>query len=417
MLDPDLLRTNPEAVRASLTNRGAEVDLDALIAKDEAYRAKLRDLEDLQAESNLLSKKIPALEKGSVEQNEALAAAKDLSARTKALKEEVDVLREEFVTAMLYVPNVLDDSVPPGGKDESVEVRSIGEPTVLTFPPKPHEEIGAARGVFDFERARKMSGARFTALADTGAKLMRALITYLLETHSARGYKEWWVPYLVQAHALRGTGQLPKFEEDLFKAGESHYLIPTAEVPLTNLHADEILPGEELPLKYTAYTPCFRSEAGSYGKDTSGLIRQHQFDKVELVKFCRPEESAAELESLTADAEYVLRDLGLPYRVVVLCTGDTGFAAAKTYDLEVWFPSQGKYREISSCSMFGDFQARRAGIRYRDADGKTRYVHTLNGSGVAIGRLLAAILENCQQEDGSVRVPEKLVPYLGRETL
>jgi len=318
---------------------------------------------------------------------------------------------------MLSIPNIPDPSVPEGeGEDDNPTVRTWGTPPSFSFPVRDHVDIGADLGILDFERAAKIAGARFCLSMGAGALLERALINFMLDVHTREhGYLEVLPPFVANSASFFGTGQLPKFEEDLFKlAGTDYYLVPTAEVPVTNIVRDEILPGERLPLKMTAYTPCFRAEAGSYGKDVRGMIRQHQFNKVELVKVCRPEESGAELESLTADAEDILKKLGLPYRVVTLCTGDTGFSSAKTYDIEVWVPSQNRYREISSCSNFTDFQARRAKIRFRDsAAGKTRLAHTLNGSGLAAGRTVVAVLENFQQADGSVAVPEALRPYMG----
>ncbi len=345
-----------------------------------------------------------------------MAEMKTLGDRIKDVEESLRAVEERVTELALRIPNLPHSSVPIGNDPTgNQEVRRWGTPQKFAFTPKPHWEIGETLGILDFERAAKMVGARFAVLTGLGAKLERALINYMLDLHTARhGYEEVVLPFMVNRAAMTGTGQLPRFEEDLFRLRDDEYfLIPTAEVPLTNLHREEILSDGRLPIRYTAYTPCFRREAGSYGKDTRGLIRLHQFNKVELVAFARPEESYEELERLTGAAEAVLQGLGLPYRVVTLCTGDMGFAAAKTYDLEVWLPSQGAFREISSCSNCDAFQARRASIRYRRQNGKTDLVHTLNGSGLAVGRTLVAILENCQQRDGSVLIPEVLRPYVG----
>jgi seryl-tRNA synthetase len=342
---------------------------------------------------------------------------RELSQKIKAGEGELGAVEGELDALLLDLPNAPHASVPDGAGEDANPVLSVwGEKPTFAFAPKQHFELGEALGILDFEAGGKISGARFTVLRGAGARLTRALMTFMLDLHTSRGYREVWPPVLVRREAMVGTGQLPKFEDDAFKTAGEHelFLAPTAEVPVTNLHRDEILDGARLPIRYCAYTPCFRAEAGSYGKDTRGLIRQHQFDKVEIVKFVAPETSEAELEGLRADAEEVLRRLGLHYRVVTLCTGDLGFSAAKTYDLEVWLPGQDAYREISSCSTFEDFQARRASIRYRPSAGeKPRHVHTLNGSGVAIGRTVVAILEQCQEADGSIRIPEALRPYLG----
>ena len=335
--------------------------------------------------------------------------------RIKELEKRVAAVEENLQQIVMGIPNLCDDSVPVGKDDsDNVEIKRWGTIPDFTFAPKPHWEISEKLGILDFERAAKISGARFSVLKGLGSRLERALINFMLDLHTQKhGYIEILPPFMVNAESMIATGQLPKFEADLFRiSGWDFYLIPTAEVPVTNIHRDETLPEKQLPIKYCSYTPCFRSEAGSYGKDTRGLIRQHQFDKVELVKFTRPEDSGKELETLLADAEEVLQLLKLPYRVVALCTGDLGFSATKTYDIEVWMPTQNKYREISSCSNFGDFQARRGGIRYRPRDsGKSSLVHTLNGSGLAVGRTLAAILENFQRSDGTIFIPEVLEPY------
>ena len=383
---------------------------------DHERRSILRELESLRAERNAKSKEIGMLKRKGEDTSSLEEEVKKIKESIEAYEEKLASVEEKLRDLMLRIPNLPHKSVPIG-KDESenVEVRRWGKPKDFSFEPRPHWEIGERLGIFDFERAGKISGSRFVILKDWGAKLERALINFMLDLHSRKGYKEVWPPHLVRPEILVGTGQLPKFEEELYKCERDNlYLIPTAEVPLTNLYRDEILSEEDLPIYMVSYTPCYRREAGSYGKDVRGIIRQHQFNKVELVKIVKPEHSyeELELERLTADAEDVLRLLELPYRVVLLCTGDMGFASAKTYDIEVWFPSQGRYREISSCSNCEDFQARRMNTRYRDAQGKLHFVHTLNGSGLAIGRTLAAILENYQQEDGSVVVPEALRDYL-----
>ena len=417
MLDLRLIRTDPERVREAVRRRGADVPLERLIEADKAWRAKLSEVEKLKAERNEASAAIGALKRAGQDASEAIARMKSVAERIKQLDAEVAALEEEIQGLLLEIPNIPHESVPVGSSDaENVEVKRVGEPPRFDFEPRPHWELGAHLGLLDFERAAKVTGARFSFLKGVGARLERALIQFMLDLHTREsGYTELWAPFIVNEASMRGTGQLPKFAQDMFRLdGTDYYLVPTAEVPLTNYHAGEILDGRLLPLKYTAYTPCFRAEAGAHGRDTRGLIRQHQFDKVELVKFTTPESSYEELERLLADAEKVLQALELPYRVSVLCTGDLGFAAAKTYDIEVWMPSYGRYVEISSCSNFEDFQARRAQIRYRPEPGaKAELVHTLNGSGLAVGRTFAAVLENFQQADGTVRVPERLRPYLG----
>jgi seryl-tRNA synthetase len=384
---------------------------------DQRRRDLTSSLDELRAARNAANQRMAAADKKSP----AFAAERDslreLSQRIKTGEAELGLVEAEVDAVLMVIPNAPHASVPPGaGADDNPVVLTWGEVPSFSFPPRPHWEIGEALGILDFEAAAKISGARFCVLRGAAARLTRALINFMVDTHVERGYAEVWPPVLIRRHAMEGTGQLPKFETDAFKtAGENElFLAPTAEVPITNLHREEILEPGRLPIRYVAYTPCFRAEAGSYGKDTRGLIRQHQFDKVEIVKFVEPESSYQELEGLRRDAEEVLRRLGLHYRVVELCAGDLGFAAAKTYDLEVWLPGQDAYREISSCSNFEDFQARRAKIRYRPAAGdKPRAVHTLNGSGVAIGRTIVAILEQCQQADGSVVVPAALRPYMG----
>jgi len=416
MLDLELIRKNPEFVKERLKTRGEGFEelVDKVMELDHERRSILRELESLRAERNAKSKEIGMLKRKGEDTSSLEEEVKKIKESIEAYEEKLASVEEKLRDLMLRIPNLPHKSVPIG-KDESenVEVRRWGKPKDFSFEPRPHWEIGERLGIFDFERAGKISGSRFVILKDWGAKLERALINFMLDLHSRKGYKEVWPPHLVRPEILIGTGQLPKFEEELYKCERDDlYLIPTAEVPLTNLYRDEILSEEDLPIYMVSYTPCYRREAGSYGKDIRGIIRQHQFNKVELVKIVKPEHSYEELEKLTADAEDVLKLLGLPYRVVLLCTGDMGFASAKTYDIEVWFPSQGRYREISSCSNCEDFQARRMNARYRDAQGKLRFVHTLNGSGLAVGRTLAAILENYQQEDGSVVVPEALRDYL-----
>jgi seryl-tRNA synthetase len=387
-------------------------------ALDGERRAAIQQVERLRHRQRQVGEEIARLGREKQDASALKGEMKGVADEVRSLEERLDGIEARLRQFLLVLPNVPDASVPVGA-DASAnrEVRRVGEPRAFAFAPKAHWDLGPELGILDFERAARISGARFAVYWDLGARLERALIQFMLDLHTARGYREVIPPYLVTAETLTGTGQLPKFEGDLFKtrAGDRDlYLIPTAEVPVTNLHRDEILGAGELPLRYVSFTPCFRSEAGSYGKDVRGLIRQHQFHKVELVKLTTPEASMEELEGMVADAEEVLRRLALPYRVVVLSTGDMGFAAAKTYDLEVWLPGQQAYREISSCSNCTDFQARRAGIRYRpDAKAKPRLVHTLNGSGLAVGRTLIAVLENHQQADGSVAIPEALRPYMG----
>jgi seryl-tRNA synthetase len=374
-------------------------------------------LDVLRAERNAANERMAKADKKSPDFAAARDVLRELSTRIKADEAEAARLLVHLDLAHEELPNAPHPSVPSGAGEDANPLHSTwGERPSFDFEPRPHWEIGESLGILDFDAGAKIAGARFTVLRGAGARLTRALMSFMLELHTSRGYREVWPPALVNRQAMTGTGQLPKFEADAFKTAGEHelFLVPTAEVPVTNLHRDEILDGERLPIQYCAYTPCFRAEAGSYGKDTRGLIRQHQFDKVEIVRFVRPEDSEAALEALRGDAEEVLRRLGLHYRVVTLCTGDLGFSAAKTYDLEVWLPGQATYREISSCSSFEDFQARRAGIRYRPAAGdKPRHVHTLNGSGLAIGRTIVALLEQGQQADGSVRIPPALRPYLG----
>ncbi|MFZ8859289.1 MAG: serine--tRNA ligase [Thermocrinis sp.] len=421
MLDIELLRKNPEFVKERLCLRREDYPrlVDEALRLDEERRSILRELEALRAERNALSKEIGKRKSKGEQTAELEGKVKEIKEKIEGLEAQLSKVEEQLKRVMLSIPNIPHQSVPVGRDEtENVEVRRWGVPRDFDFEPKAHYEIGEALGILDFERGASLAGSRFTVMWGWGAKLERALINFMLDFHTSRGYKEVWVPHLVKPEILEGTGQLPKFEEDLyFCERDSLYLIPTAEVPLTNLFRDTILEEKDLPIYLTAYTPCYRREAGAYGKDIRGIIRQHQFDKVELVKIVHPDTSDQELERLTADAEEILRLLGLPYRVVALCTGDLGFASAKTYDIEVWFPSQNKYREISSCSNCTDFQARRMNTRFKDSQGRKRFVHTLNGSGLAVGRTLAAILENYQQRDGSVVVPEVLRDYLKAEVI
>lgn len=421
MLDIKLVRNEPEKVRAGMAKRGAQVPLDQFINLDEERRRKLTEVEQLKNKRNTVSKEVGRLKAQGQDATELIQEMQDVGGKIQELDQGIRVIEEQLNQILMVIPNIPHDSVPVG-KDETENqlIRTWGEPRKFDFQPKTHDEIGTGIGLMDFERAAKISGARFVVMSGWGAKLERALFNFMLDLHTGEhGYTEIFPPFLVNRASMTGTGQLPKFEEDMFKCTPGDlYLIPTAEVPVTNLHRDEILNLEQLPIKYAAYTACFRAEAGSAGRDTKGIIRQHQFNKVELVKFTKPEESYQEHEKLVHDAEDVLQRLGLPYRVMLLCSGDQGFSAAKCYDLEVWLPSFNTYREISSCSNFEDFQARRANIRYRPAPGaKPEFVHTLNGSGVAVGRTVAAILENYQNEDGSVTVPEALRPYMGVEKL
>lgn len=421
MLDLKLIRGETEKVKAALGRRKENVDIDAIIAVDDKRRALLYEVEGLKAKQNEVTKKIPAMKKAGEDTTAVFAEMKEISEKIKEFDVQVREVEEELNRIMLTIPNIPDPSVPDGDTDEdNIEIRKFGEPKNFGFEPKAHWDLGKDLGVLDPDTAAKITGTRFTVYKDLGAKLERAVINYYLDTHTEKnGYTEVFPPFMVHRNSMIGTGQLPKFEEDAFKvAGTEYFLVPTAEVPVTNMYREQILDGSQLPIKHVAYTACFRAEAGSAGRDTRGLIRQHQFNKVELVKFAKPEESYEELEKLTRDAESVLQGLGLPYRVVQICIGDLGFTAAKKYDIEVWMPSYGRYVEISSCSNFEDFQARRANIKYKDGQGsKAQYVHTLNGSGVAVGRTVAAILENYQNEDGSITIPEVLVPYMGGKTV
>lgn len=416
MLDAKFVRANPNTVREALRKRHVSANLDEFLQLDEQRRQLLAEVEQLKATRNRESEEIARLKKAGQPADELIASMRQVSEQIKNLDDKVRQVEEELTRLLMYIPNIPHESVPEGETDaDNIVVRTWGEPRKFAFDPKAHWDIGTDLDILDFERAGKVTGARFTFYKKLGARLERACINFMLDLHLKQGYTEIFPPFICNADSMTGTGQLPKFKEDMFKLeGLDYYLIPTAEVPVTNIHREEIIDGDKLPIYYVAYSACFRAEAGSAGRDTRGLIRQHQFNKVELVKFCTGETSWDELEKLTNDAEEVLQLLGLPYRVVVLSTGDLGFSSAKTYDLEVWLPSYGTYKEISSCSNFLDFQARRAGIRYRPTPkAKAEYVHTLNGSGVAVGRTVAAILENYQQEDGSVVVPEVLRPYMG----
>ncbi len=420
MLELKKIRENPEDIIRKLNRRHRDwrPEVEQVLALDTRRRALLQEIEAGKAEQNAATKQIPQLKKEGQDVTALMAKMKEISAAVGAGDAQLREVEASLDALLLQLPNTPHDDIPDGADaDANVEARRWGTPTVFDFAPRPHWEIGETLGILDPVRAAKVTGARFHFYTGAGARLERAIINLYLDMHEKAGYTEVLAPYLVNRASMTGTGQLPKFEEDAFAVKDTDYfLVPTAEVPVTNLHRDEILTNDQLPIKYCAYTACFRAEGGSAGRDTRGLIRQHQFNKVELVKFARPEDSYAELESLTANAEAVLQALELPYRTVCLCCGDLGNSSAKTYDIEVWLPSYDRYVEISSCSNFEDYQARRAGIRYRDSDKQVAYVHTLNGSGVAIGRTTAAILENYQQADGSVRIPEALRPYMGGKT-
>lgn len=413
MLDPKLLRTDLTALKEKLATRGYELDV-AFWTDVETKRKELQvRTEELQAQKNAGAKKIGELKRSGENADDLLAQMEKVSDEMKTAENELRELQAVITNASLAIPNLPDDSVPVGADEsDNVEVRKWGVPRVFDFEIKDHTDIGEGLGQLDFALASKLTGARFSTLKGGLARLNRALIQFMLDTHISKGYTEMYVPYMVNAESLKGTGQLPKFEEDLFKVSDSYYMIPTSEVPLTNTVRDTILAPSDLPMKLTAHTPCFRSEAGSAGRDTRGLIRQHQFEKVEMVQIVRADTSMHALEEMTAQAESILQVLELPYRVITLCTGDMGFGAVKTYDIEVWLPSQDTYREISSCSNCGDFQARRMGARVKDGK-QTELVHTLNGSGLAVGRTLLAILENHQNADGTVNIPKVLQPYMG----
>jgi len=421
MLDIKILRQEPEKIKEALKKRNNDLDITPAIELDAKRREILSDVEEKKATQNAISKKVPQMKKAGEDTTEIFKEMKELSDKIKVLDDEVREIDAQLRDFMLRIPNIPNETVPVGADDsENVEVRRFGEPRKFDFEAKAHWDIGTDLDILDFERGTKLTGTRFTVYKDLGARLERAVIQYFLNTHTGEsGYTEIMPPYIVNRASMTGTGQLPKFEEDAFKLTVNDYfLIPTAEVPVTNLYRDEILDGSKLPIKYCAYSACFRAEAGSAGRDTRGLIRQHQFNKVELVKFANPETSYDELETLTKDAEKLLQGLGLPYRVVTLSTGDLGFSSAKTYDIEVWMPSYDRYVEISSCSNFEDYQARRANIRFKnDPKDKAQFVHTLNGSGLAVGRTVAAILENYQNEDGSVTIPEALRPYMGTDVI
>ena len=416
MLDLKFVRDNLDVVRKALQDKGETAAVDRFSELDTRRRDLLREVEQLKNKRNIVSAEVARMKKAKEDAGAVIEEMRAVSQQIKTLDQQTREVEQALQEILLTLPNIPDESVPVGeSEDDNVPVRYVGEPPQFNFTPKPHWDIATNLDIIDFERAGKVTGARFAFYKGWGAQLERALINFMLDLHTTEhGYTEIFPPFMVHRHSMVGTGQLPKFEEDAFRVAETDYfLIPTAEVPVTNLHREEILSAEELPLYYVAYSACFRAEAGAHGRDTRGLIRQHQFNKVELVKFVRPEDSMDELEKLTLNAEEVLKRLGLPYRTVLMCTADLGFAAAKKYDLEVWLPSYNTYREISSCSNFGDFQARRAGIRFRrEQGGKAEFVHTLNGSGVAIGRTVAAILENYQQEDGTVAIPEVLRPYM-----
>jgi seryl-tRNA synthetase len=419
MLDIKLLRNNFEEVEKALATRNEDFDLSKFKILDEKRRELLGKVEVLKAEQNKVSKQVPLLKKEGKDVTSILEEMKTLSEDIKVISVQVTEVETELNQWMLTIPNIPNPSVPKGNTDQdNVEVRKFMDTTKFDFEPKAHWDLGSKLGIVDAETAAKVSGSRFTFYKAAGARLERAIVNFFLDIHADKhGYTEVFPPFMVSRESMTGTGQLPKFEEDAYKIlgdGKEYFLVPTAEVPVTNMYREQILEGQELPIKHVAYTACFRAEAGSAGRDTRGLIRQHQFNKVELVKFVKPENSYEELEKLTLDAEEVLKLLGLPYRVVKICIGDLGFTAAMKYDIEVWMPSYNRYVEISSCSNFEEFQARRANIKYKDnIKDKAKYVHTLNGSGVAVGRTTAAILENYQQADGSIKVPEVLVPYMG----
>ncbi|MBC2582385.1 serine--tRNA ligase [Clostridium sp. DJ247] len=420
MLDLKRIRNNPDEIKKALGNRGEDFDtsvIDEVLELDEKRRQILVEVEAFKNKRNQDSAEIAKLKRAGQDTEGLMTEMKELSDKIKQYDIQLTEVDEKINYIMLRIPNIPNPAVPDGATDEdNIEIRKWSEPTKFSFDPKAHWDIGTKLNIFDFERAGKVTGSRFTFYRGLGARLERAVISYFLDTHTEKnGYEEILPPYMVNRTSMTGTGQLPKFEEDAFRvANDDYFLIPTAEVPVTNFYRDEVLKGEDLPIKHVAYSACFRAEAGSAGRDTRGLIRQHQFNKVELVKFAKPEQSYEELEALTNDAEGVLQGLGLPYRVVRICKGDLGFTAALKYDIEVWMPSYNRYVEISSCSNFEEFQARRANIKYKDnPKDKPQYIHTLNGSGVAIGRTIAAILENYQQEDGSVAIPEALRPYMG----
>lgn len=416
MLDIRAIRSNPEEIKRKLARRGGEFRIDEILKLDEERRNVIFEVEELKSRKNKVSEEVAKLKKAKQDAEAMVLEMREVSDRIKEMDDKVRGLDEEITNILMTIPNTPYDGIPDGlSSDDNLEIRKSGEPTKFEYDPKAHWDIGVDLNILDFETAGKVTGARFTFYRGLGARLERALINFMLDTHIDHGYTEIFPPFMVHRRSMMGTGQLPKFEEDAFKvANTDYFLVPTAEVPVTNMYREQILSGSMLPIKHTAYTACFRAEAGSAGRDTRGLIRQHQFNKVELVKFANPDNSYEELETLTEDAERILKLLKLPYRIVCLCAGDLGFSSAKTYDIEVWMPSYDKYVEISSCSNFEDFQARRADIKFRpDPKDKPKFIHTLNGSGLAIGRTVAAILENFQQGDGSVVIPEVLRPYMG----
>lgn len=420
MLDLKVLRENFETIAEALKKRGKEIKLDTVMKLDAERRAMMMKVEELKAKRNRISKEIPAMKKKGEDVSDTMMEMKVLASQIKDYDAELQVMSARLGQLMMSIPNRPDASVPAGKDDsDNKEIRKFLTPTKFDFEPKAHWDIGHDLGILDPETGAKVAGSRFVFYKGLGARLERAVMNFMLNTHTEQnGYTEVIPPFVANQKSMEGTGQLPKFAEDMYHIENTDlYLIPTAEVPVTNMYRETVLDGAELPIYRCAYTPCFRAEAGSAGRDTKGLIRQHQFNKVELVKFTRPDESYLELEKLVANAESILQILQIPYRVVLLCGGDLGFSSAKTYDIEVWMPSYGRYVEISSCSNFEDFQARRANIRFRDSDGSLKFVHTLNGSGLAVGRTVAAIMENYQQADGSIRVPDALRPYLGREVI
>lgn len=416
MLDPRFVRENIELLKSALQKRAADIDLEAFAGLEQERLRLTRESEDLRNKRNVVSEEIGKLKREKKDASQLMQDMKAVADRIKEIEESLKIIEEQTSAQLMVIPNIPHESVPVGKDEEdNQEMRRWGEPRRFDFEPLNHWDIAEKLDIIDFERGAKIAGARFSVMKGAGARLERALMNFMLDLNTSKGYKEIFPPILVNKESMTGTGQLPKFEAELYKTSDLElYLAPTAEVPVTNIHRGEILNESELPIYYTAYTPCFRREAGAYGKDVRGLIRQHQFNKVELVKFTKPEDSYNELEKLTNNAEDILQKLNLPYRVIVLCTGDMGFSSAKTFDIEVWLPGQNRYREISSCSNFESFQARRANIRFkREGQKGTEFVHTLNGSGLAIGRTLVAILENYQQQDGSVIVPEALRPYMG----
>ncbi len=419
MLDLKFVVENADLVKEAMATRSGEYNVDIVVELDKKRREILKEVEALKAERNKVSGEVAVLKKAKQDASALIEKMKEVGERIKALDEALAPVEADLKMALLSIPNIPDKSVPIGKDDkDNVEVRKFSEPTKFDFEPKAHWEIGEKLGILDPATAAKITGTRFTVYRGLGARLERAIYNFMLDTHIENGYEEIFPPYMVNRDSMYGTGQLPKFEEDAFAVKNTNYfLVPTAEVPVTNMLRGDVVPEANLPIHYCAYTACFRAEAGSAGRDTRGLIRQHQFNKVELVKFTMPETSYDELETLTAEAELILKKLGLPYRVVCLCSGDMGFSSAKTYDIEVWMPSYGRYVEISSCSNFVDYQARRMNIKYKNKEGKTGFLHTLNGSGLAVGRTTAAILENFQNADGTVTIPEALVKYMGTDTI